>query len=232
MKCAMMCGGDNLNGEHLGDYGSDSAGLAADPKTFKRLRKAEVLHVRWAMLGTLWCLTPELLQKDTAINNGASKGAWFKASAMISESDGLNYMGAPVGVRAQFIHAVLDCQVVQMGAIEAYRVNGGPFGGRGLDLMYPGGQRLDPLGLANDPDVAAKLTVKEIRKSCLVKLSMFRYCGCRVENWASHIADPFVVNRLTLEIATAVNAIFCHVRGCSHEQGRRPLGGFVGLVWP
>ena len=179
MICAMMCGEDNLNGEHLGDYGWDSAGLAADPKTFKRLRKAEVLHVRWAMLGTLWCLTPELLQKDTAINNDGSKGVWFKASAMIFESDGWNYMGAPVLVRAQSIHAVLDCQVVQMGAIEAYRVNGGPLGGRGLDLMYPGGQRLDPLGLANDPDVAAELNLKVIRKSSLAQLSIFGYCGCR-----------------------------------------------------
>ena len=74
---------------------------------------------------------------------------------MISESYGLNYMGAPLLVRAQSILAVLACQVVLMGAIEAYRVNGGPFGGRGLDLVYPGGKRFGPLGLANDRDVAA-----------------------------------------------------------------------------
>ena len=92
------------------------------------------------MLGTLWCLTPELLQKYSAINNGASKRVWFKAVAMIFESDALNYMGAPVLVHAQSIHAVLACQVVLMGAIEAYRVNGGPFGGRDLDLVYPGGK--------------------------------------------------------------------------------------------
>ena len=201
---------DCLTGEYPGDYGWDSAGLelAADPKTFKHVRKAGVLHDRWAMLGTLWCLTPELLQMYTAIDCAASKGVGFKASAMISESDGLKYMGAPVLVRARSILAVLACQVLVMGAIEAYRVNGGPFNGRDLDLVYRGGKRFDPLGLADDPHVAAELKVKEIRNGRLELLFMF---GFRVqaavtgqgpvENWASHIADPFAVNRLTLEIA-------------------------------
>ena len=62
---------------------------------------------------------PELLQKYTATDNGASKGVWFKAGAMVFEFYGLNYMGAPVLVRAQSILAVLACQVVLMGAIEA-----------------------------------------------------------------------------------------------------------------
>ena len=100
---------DYLTGEYPGDYGWDSAGHAADPKTFKRLREAEVLHDPSAMLDTLWCLTPELLQKYTAINNGASKGVCFKAGAMIFESDGLNYMGAPVLVRPRSILTVLAC---------------------------------------------------------------------------------------------------------------------------
>ena len=129
-----------LTGEYPGDYGWDSAGPAADPKAIKSLRKVEVLHDRWAMLGTLWCLTRELLQKYTAIDNGANKGVWFKVAAMIFEFYGLNNMGAPALVRAQSILAVLACQLVLMGAIEACRVIGDPFGGRDLDLVCPSGK--------------------------------------------------------------------------------------------
>ena len=200
---------DYLAGEYPRDYGWDGAWLAVDPKTFERVREAEVLHDRWAMLGTLWYLTSKLLRQYTTIDNGASKGVWFKAGAMIFESYGWNYIGAPVLVRAQYIIAVLACQVVLMGAIEAYRVNGDPFGGRDLDLVYTSGKRFDPLGLADDPDMAAELKVKEIRKGRLAMLSMFGYYVQAaitgqgpVENWASHFVDPFVVNGLTLEITT------------------------------
>ena len=99
-----------------------------------------MLHDRWAMLGTLWCLTRKLLQKYNAIDNGASKGVCFKAAAVIFQFYGLNYMGAPVLVRAQSILAVLACQLVLMGAIEACRVIGDPFGGQDLDLVCPGGK--------------------------------------------------------------------------------------------
>ena len=126
MSCRLLrtvscCPPHHLTGEYPGDYGWNSArlGLAANPKTFKRLRKAEALHDRWAMLGTLWYLTRKLLQHYTTIDNGPSKGVWFKAGAVVFESDGLNYMGPPALVRPQCILAVLACQVVLMGAIEA-----------------------------------------------------------------------------------------------------------------
>ena len=103
MSCGLLptvscCLPHYLTGEYPGDYGWNGAGLglARDPKTFERLRKAEVLHNRWVLLGTLGCMTPELLQMYTAVDYCASKGVWFKASAMIFESDGLKYMGAPV----------------------------------------------------------------------------------------------------------------------------------------
>ena len=128
---------------------------------------------------------------------------------MIFGSDGLNYMGAPVLVRAQFIFAVLACRVVLMGSIEAYCENGGPFGGRALDVVYPGGKRFDPLGLAYDFNMPAELKVKEITNGRLAMFFVFGYYVLAavtgqgtVENRASHIVDLFAVNGLIREIVT------------------------------
>ena len=60
---------------------------------------------RWALLGALGCIVPELDQ------SGTPQPVWFKAGAQIFAEDGLNYLGSPALIHASNIVATLAIQV-------------------------------------------------------------------------------------------------------------------------
>merc|ERR1712057_12304 len=56
-------------------------------KTSAAYREAEVIHARWAMLGTVGCVGPEIT------GDGMATNPWFKQGALIFADGGLDYLG-------------------------------------------------------------------------------------------------------------------------------------------
>ena len=89
-----------------------------------------MIHARWAMLGALGCVVPELIAKTNP--DFPAGGVWFKVQAEIFSPDGLNYLGNPHLIHAQSVIATLAYQVrvaaVALGLGLALRCTAAPRG--------------------------------------------------------------------------------------------------------
>ncbi|CAA6660234.1 unnamed protein product [Spirodela intermedia] len=148
-----------------------SFGLSKKPEDFAKYQAYELIHARWAMLGAAGFIIPEAFNKFGA--NCGPEAVWFKTGALLLDGNTLNYFGKNIPSTSSSPFAaeiVLDLE----------------------DKLHPGGP-FDPLGLANDPDQAALLKVKEIKNG---RLAMFAMLGFFLQ--AYHLSDPFGNNLLTV----------------------------------
>ncbi|KAG0497958.1 hypothetical protein HPP92_002649 [Vanilla planifolia] len=193
-----------LTGEVPGDYGYDPFGLSKKPENFEKYQAYELIHARWAMLGAAGFIIPEAFNKFGA--NCGPEAVWFKTGALLLDGNTLNYFGRNIPIN--LVVAVI-AEVVLLGGAEYYRI----INVLNLeDKLHPGGP-FDPLGLANDPEQAAILKVKEIKNG---RLAMFAMLGFflqayvtgegPVENLAKHLSDPFGNNLLTVISGSAERA--------------------------
>ena len=95
-----------------------------------RLRESELVHGRWAMLGVVGCLLPEIM----------GLGNWFEAPLWAVNGGQPTYVGVPVPFD---IKTIILVEIVAMAGVELLRSQEN----EPLKRAYPGGA-FDPMGMA------------------------------------------------------------------------------------
>ncbi|OWM69959.1 chlorophyll a-b binding protein CP29.3, chloroplastic [Punica granatum] len=118
----------------------------------QRFRECEVIHGRWAMLGTLGAIAVEALT-----------GVAWQDAGKVELVEGSSYLGQPLPFS---LTTLIWIEVIVIGYIEFQR-------NAELDpekRLYPGGY-FDPLGLASDPEKKENLQLAEIKHSRLAMIA-------------------------------------------------------------
>jgi light-harvesting complex I chlorophyll a/b binding protein 3 len=204
-----------LDGKIPGDYGFDplgvydpeSKGFAVSPSW---LRYAEIIHGRWAMVGSAGCVTPEILGKLGIIPTATSI-PWFRSGVIPPAGDYGQYWTDTYTI---FFVEVVLMQFAELRRWQDYRNPGSQgkqyflglekvLGGSG-DPAYPGGPFFNMLGLGKTVEDMNDLKLKEIKNGRLAMLAMFGF-GAQslltgkgpLENLSDHLSNPLANNFLT-----------------------------------
>merc|ERR1712054_17619 len=189
---------EHLDGSRPGDVGFDPLGLSKEPDSAVRLREAEIIHGRYAMLGAAGCLAVEL----------AGQGTWIDAPKWALTGATPTYFGVEVPVS---LPVILFVEVIAMAYVESQR-------GAAEDpeiRCYPGGT-FDPLNFANrDAKQMMDLKEKELANGRLAMVAMLGFfaqgsatSAGPVANLTSHLADPWAVNVATNGVSLPFLAYF------------------------
>jgi len=186
-------GAAHLDGSAPADYGFDPLGISADPEMAKWMTQAELMHCRWAMMGTAGILLPEA----ATLAGAGDLPVWFEAGSAVNGdiSNGLT---------------LFWMQMILMNWVEVRRwmdmknpgsVNQDPiferFSCPGTEVGYPGGKLFNPFNMGATPDQMSLLKTKEIKNGRLAMVAMVGFATQSfvtgtgpVANWLAHVADP------------------------------------------
>ncbi|XP_056164421.1 chlorophyll a-b binding protein CP29.3, chloroplastic isoform X3 [Syzygium oleosum] len=157
---------DSLDQNLAKNLAGDVIGVRVDPSEVKptpfqpysevfglqRFRECELIHGRWAMLGTLGAIAVEALT-----------GVAWQDAGKVELVEGSSYLGLPLPFS---LTTLIWIEVIVIGYIEIQR-------NAELDpekRLYPGGY-FDPLGLASDPAKKEDLQLAEIKHARLAMIA-------------------------------------------------------------
>mmetsp|Transcript_761 Transcript_761/g.2744 ORF Transcript_761/g.2744 Transcript_761/m.2744 type:complete len:238 (+) Transcript_761:692-1405(+) len=182
---------DYLDGTLPGDYGFDPLGLGSDPELLKWFQQAELQHCRWAMLGNVGILVPEILSKTGV----ADLPIWAKAG----EADyGVNFL--TLFWTQMFLMNWAEVRrwqdIKKPGSMNVDPLFGGDYKCTGTEVGYPGGKWFDPLDFASTDKMEIN-KVKEVKNGRLAMVAFVGYATQYfvtgkgpVDNWITHVSDP------------------------------------------
>jgi len=193
----------HLDGSLAGDYGFDPLNLGSDPEALKWYVQAELVHCRFAMLGVVGVLVPELLTKLGVVN----LPVWYEAGAM--DISWTNFVTLVVVMHYMFGFAEMKRYMDfknpgSQGAPGSFLGLEGAF--KGGENGYPGGI-FDPMGFSKGPEFE-KMKLREVKNGRLAMMAMLGFFAqaastgsSPLENLSAHLSDPWTANVASNSVA-------------------------------